>query len=161
MFSRMLKKMERVILSKEPSKWLKMIDQILTRSYFSCFSTLTFQTWYLSRQSSLNYGKELRKSLFIVGEFYSFMSDFYLSAKAVTYNCDRLRDRLLQHRSMFISWLVNCSPKIFWKVLIFEFRAVPNIRVLSLFDIWLIRTLWLKTLPYCLTMLSVSGNDHF
>ena len=31
MFSRMLKKMERVILSKEPSKWLKMIDQILTR----------------------------------------------------------------------------------------------------------------------------------
>ena len=110
MFSRMLKKMERVILSKEPSKWLKMIDQILTRSYFSCFSTLTFQTWYLSRQSSLNYGKELRKSLFIVGEFYSFMSDFYLSAKAVTYNCDRLRDRLLQQRSMFISWLdINIS----------------------------------------------------
>ena len=59
MFSRMLKKMERVTLSKEPSKWLKMIDQILTRSYFSCFSTLTFQTWYLSRQSSLDYGKEL------------------------------------------------------------------------------------------------------
>ena len=161
MFSRMLKKMERVILSKEPSKWLKMIDQILTRSYFSCFSTLTFQTWYLSRQSSLNYGKELRKSLFIVGEFYSFMSDFYLSAKAVTYNCDRLRDRLLQHRLMFISWLVNCSPKIFWKVLIVEFRGIPYIRLLSLFDVWIIRTLWLKTLSYCLTMLSVSGNDHF
>ena len=49
----------------------------------------------------------LRKSLFIVGEFYSFMSDLYLSAKAVTYNCDRL---LLQHRSMFISRLdINIS----------------------------------------------------
>ena len=59
MFSRMLKKMERVILSKEANKWLKMIDQILTRSYFSCFSTLTFQTWYLSRQLSLDYGKEV------------------------------------------------------------------------------------------------------
>ena len=159
MFSRMLKKMERVILSKEPSKWLKMIDQILTRSYFSCFSTLTFQTWYLSRQSSLDYGKEVSLHRWWVLFFYVYHR--LLSAKAVTYNCDRLRDRLLQHRLMFISWLVNCSPKIFWKVLIFEFRAIPNIRLLSLFDIWIIRTLWLKTLSYCLTMLSVSGNDHF
>jgi hypothetical protein len=78
MFSRTLNTMKMVISIKESSKGVKMLVKVLIRSYFSCFSTLSFHTWYHSRPSWLQDNMSLSND----GEFCYCQSVVNLSSKS-------------------------------------------------------------------------------